>query len=120
MSLFILGGYAKFNGLKAHNKNLKTLLAIGGWNEGSGRFSKLVADPETRQNLVRSAIKYLRQHQFDGLDLDWEYPASREGSRPADRENYAQLVKVKNPTQISSYNNRSRAVFCLGSKRRFQ
>ena len=55
--LFILGGYAKFNGLKAHNKNLKTLLAIGGWNEGSGRFSKLVADPETRQNLVRSAIK---------------------------------------------------------------
>lgn len=91
------GGYAKFNGLKAHNKNLRTLLAIGGWNEGSARFSKLVADPETRQNLVRSAIKYLRQHQFDGLDLDWEYPASREGSKPADRENYAQLVKVTTP-----------------------
>jgi GH18 family chitinase len=76
------------------------LLAIGGWNEGSGRFSKLVANPETRQNLVRSAIKYLRQHQFDGLDLDWEYPASREGSRPSDRENYAQLVKVKINSQI--------------------
>lgn len=89
------GGYAKFNGLKAHNKNLRTLLAIGGWNEGSQRFSKLVADPEARQNLVKSAIKYLRQHNFDGLDLDWEYPASRDGSKEADRANYALLVKVR-------------------------
>lgn len=88
------GGYAKFNALKAHNKNLKTLLAIGGWNEGSTRFSKLVADPEARQNFVKSALKYLRQHNFDGLDLDWEYPASRDGSKAADKANYALLVKV--------------------------
>ena len=88
------GGYARFNALKAHNKNLKTLLAIGGWNEGSTRFSKLVADPETRQNFVRSALKYLRQHNFDGIDLDWEYPGSREGSKPADKANYALLIKV--------------------------
>ena len=73
---------------------MRTLLAIGGWNEGSQRFSKLVADPDARQNLVKSAVKYLRQHNFDGLDLDWEYPASRDGSREADRENYALLVKV--------------------------
>ena len=79
------------------------MLAIGGWNEGSTRFSKLVADPETRQNLVRSAIKYLRQHQFDGLDLDWEYPASRDGSKAVDRENYALLVKVKKSFLIPSW-----------------
>lgn len=29
------GGYAKFNGLKTFNKELKTILAIGGWNEVS-------------------------------------------------------------------------------------
>jgi len=90
----VTGGYSKFNGLKAYNKDLKTLLAIGGWNEGSNRFSKLVADPDMRHNLVKSAISYLRQHKFDGLDLDWEYPASRDGSKPADRANYALLVKV--------------------------
>ena len=88
------GGYAKFNALKAHNKELKTLLAIGGWNEASNRFSKLVADPDMRHNLVKSSISYLRQHKFDGLDLDWEYPSSRDGSDPADRSNYALLVKV--------------------------
>ncbi|KAK8390928.1 hypothetical protein O3P69_016939 [Scylla paramamosain] len=86
------GGYAKFNGLKQYNKGLKTLLAIGGWNEGSGRFSELVSLPELRKAFILSAIKHLRRYNFDGLDLDWEYPASRDGSAPEDRENYALLV----------------------------
>ncbi|XP_045127406.1 proteoglycan 4-like isoform X2 [Portunus trituberculatus] len=86
------GGYAKFNGLKQYNKGLKTLLAIGGWNEGSGRFSELVSLPELRKAFIISAIKHLRRYNFDGLDLDWEYPASRDGSAPEDRENYALLV----------------------------
>ena len=31
------GGYRKFTSLKEHNKQLKTLIAVGGWNEGSAR-----------------------------------------------------------------------------------
>lgn len=88
------GGYAKFNGLKTYNKNLKTLLAIGGWNEGSARFSKLVDDEDKRKQFVKNVIKFLRQNNFDGLDLDWEYPAFRDGSNPSDKENYVFLVKV--------------------------
>lgn len=91
---FSTGGYAKFNGLKTYNKNLKTLLAIGGWNEGSARFSKLVDDEDKRKEFVKNVIKFLRQNNFDGLDLDWEYPAYRDGSKPSDKENYASLVKV--------------------------
>ncbi|XP_059052233.1 mucin-2 [Achroia grisella] len=87
------GGYAKFVGLKTYNKNLKTLLAIGGWNEGSTRFSPMVASRERRKEFVRNAIKFLRQNRFDGLDLDWEYPAFRDGGKPKDRDNYAKLVK---------------------------
>ncbi|KAJ8722309.1 hypothetical protein PYW08_004711 [Mythimna loreyi] len=87
------GGYAKFTGLKTYNKNLKTLLAIGGWNEGSTRFSPMVGSRERRKEFVRNAIKFLRQNRFDGLDLDWEYPAFRDGGKPKDRENYAKLVK---------------------------
>jgi len=30
-------GYRKFTDLKEHNKQLKTLIAVGGWNEGSAR-----------------------------------------------------------------------------------
>ncbi|XP_055626232.1 mucin-2 isoform X1 [Toxorhynchites rutilus septentrionalis] len=87
------GGFAKFTGLKTYNKNLKTMLAIGGWNEGSSRFSPMVGDAERRSQFVKNAIKFLRQNHFDGLDLDWEYPAFRDGSKPKDRENYAQLVQ---------------------------
>lgn len=87
------GGYAKFTGLKTYNKQLKTLLAIGGWNEASSRFSPLVASPEKRHLFARNAIKFLRQNHFDGLDLDWEYPAFRDGGKPKDRANYAQFVQ---------------------------
>lgn len=87
------GGYAKFTGLKTYNKQLKTMLAIGGWNEGSSRFSPMVASPERRKELIKNTIKFLRQNHFDGLDLDWEYPSFRDGGKPRDRDNYAQLVQ---------------------------
>ncbi|XP_044257284.1 uncharacterized protein LOC123006669 isoform X3 [Tribolium madens] len=87
------GGYAKFTGLKTYNKNLKTMLAIGGWNEGSSRFSPMVANPDRRKELIKNAIKFLRQNHFDGLDLDWEYPSFRDGGKSRDKDNYAQLVQ---------------------------
>ncbi|XP_023290095.1 mucin-17 [Orussus abietinus] len=87
------GGYAKFNGLKSYNKDLKTMLAIGGWNEGSSRFSPMVAEPRRRREFVKNAVKFLRQNHFDGLDLDWEYPAFRDGGKPRDKDNYADLVE---------------------------
>lgn len=33
-----------------------------------------------------------RRYNFDGLDLDWEYPALR-GGKPSDKENFVLLVK---------------------------
>ena len=57
--LFIfLDGYLSFNSLKNYNKRLKTLLAIGGWNEGSKRLSKLVANFDTRRIFINSAITF--------------------------------------------------------------
>lgn len=62
--LYTIGGYAKFTGLKTYNKNLKTLLAIGGWNEGSTRFSSMVASRERRKEFVRNAIKVCESSQY--------------------------------------------------------
>ncbi|EDW07884.2 LOW QUALITY PROTEIN: uncharacterized protein Dmoj_GI16000 [Drosophila mojavensis] len=87
------GGYAKFTGLKTYNKQLKTMIAIGGWNEASSRFSPLVASADRRQQFIKNILKFLRQNHFDGIDLDWEYPAHREGGKPRDRDNYAQFVQ---------------------------
>ncbi|CAH1256761.1 CHIA, partial [Branchiostoma lanceolatum] len=86
-------GYASFNNLKISHPGLKTLLAIGGWTFGSAKFSNMAASPANRAEFIDSAVGYLRQWNFDGLDLDWEYPAHREGSRPEDKQNFVTLVR---------------------------
>jgi len=37
------GAYRRFTDLKKKNPALKTLLAIGGWNEGSEKYSKVIS-----------------------------------------------------------------------------
>lgn len=66
--------------MKEQNSNLKTLIAIGGWNEGSETYSKMAADPVKRARFINSALELVQKWGFDGFDLDWEYPGQRGGS----------------------------------------
>ncbi|PNF22560.1 putative chitinase 2 [Cryptotermes secundus] len=78
--------------LKNRYPHLKVSLAIGGWNEGSANYSIMASNPTSRQTFINSASDFIRKYNFDGLDLDWEYPAKRGGS-PADKENFVHLVR---------------------------
>ncbi|XP_071534026.1 probable chitinase 2 [Panulirus ornatus] len=84
--------YEKFVNLKSLNPRLKVLMAVGGWTEGSKKYSAMASTSETRKIFIDSAVKFIQKHKFDGLDLDWEYPANR-GGVPEDKENFVDLVK---------------------------
>lgn len=86
------GAYKRFNALKSKNPELTTLLSIGGWNEGSEKYSKMAADDASRQEFASSCVQFLQKYGFDGLDLDWEYPGSR-GGVPEDKQNYVLLLQ---------------------------
>jgi len=84
--------YKKANLLKLRHPHLKVLLAVGGWNEGSIKYSKMAEDRASRQTFIKSAVELIRKYGFDGLDLDWEYPGNRDG-RPEDKRHFTTLVR---------------------------
>uniref|UniRef100_W8B3L3 Acidic mammalian chitinase n=1 Tax=Ceratitis capitata TaxID=7213 RepID=W8B3L3_CERCA len=87
------GYISKFNALKLQNPSLKTIAAVGGWNEGSRNFSIVANDPERRQRFVRSAVQFIQRHGFDGLDMDWEYPNQRHNLTFDDKNNFVTLLR---------------------------
>uniref|UniRef100_A0A182SA33 chitinase n=1 Tax=Anopheles maculatus TaxID=74869 RepID=A0A182SA33_9DIPT len=105
------GHIKRFVGLKNVSPTLKTLAAIGGWNEGSRKFSAMAASAALRKRFIYDAenarsyraalrkrfiydcVAFCQLHGFDGIDLDWEYPAQRDGDPAIDKENHALLVE---------------------------
>lgn len=87
---------ARLTSLKKYNPNLRILLSIGGW-VWSDHFSDAALTKESRNRFARSAVKLLNKYQFDGLDIDWEYPG-QEGQdnvfRPEDKHNFTLLLKT--------------------------
>jgi len=89
-----IGMYQRVINLKQQNPSLKFLLAVGGWNHNSMPFSSMVRDERKRKAFIDNSVKFLKKHAFDGLDIDWEYPASRDTvHRPEDKTFFTILCR---------------------------
>ncbi|CAG2053751.1 unnamed protein product [Timema podura] len=80
-----LDGYNKVNNLKNQGTGIKIMAALGGGSAGSATFSTVVNDASKRSAFVNNAVNFLSNYGFDGMDIDWEYPASGDGSRSSDK-----------------------------------
>ncbi|CAO1336600.1 unnamed protein product [Diamesa serratosioi] len=87
------GFIKKFIALKSQNPNVKLMAAVGGWNMGSAVFSQLASNAISRANFAKNTVAFLRLHKFDGFDVDWEYPAQRDGNLVIDKANFVLLLK---------------------------
>jgi chitinase len=81
--------------LKRAYPHLKTLISVGGWT-WSGQFSDVALTEATRLRFARSCTRFVAHYQFDGVDIDWEYPVSGglQPGRPEDRQNFTRLLRA--------------------------
>lgn len=82
------------NELKAEHPHLKTCISIGGWTADG--FSDAFLTFDTRKTLISSILDYMERYDFNGVDLDWEYPGMDIAgikARKEDAANYLAFVK---------------------------
>ncbi|KAM0542827.1 hypothetical protein ACHAPJ_012607 [Fusarium lateritium] len=94
--------YERLMFLKKKDKNLKIYLAIGGWTFNDPGptahvFSDLAASEDNQKKFFDSLQSFLSQYNFDGLDLDWEYPVDdKRGGKERDYANFPKfMAKLK-------------------------
>ncbi|PTB47606.1 glycoside hydrolase family 18 protein [Trichoderma harzianum CBS 226.95] len=95
--------YDRVTWLKKRDPDLKVFIAIGGWtfnNEGQptrNTFSNIANNPQNQKAFIKSLISFMSTYDFDGVDLDWEYPEAP--------DRYLQHFDIKKMAKIVDFFN---------------
>jgi len=88
---------------KVHEAGKKILIAFGGAGQSQG-FGPMVIDSSKRANFINNVYDFLTTHNYDGIDIDWEFPENE-----LEKKGLTQLVKglrekfdVNNPSLLIS------------------
>jgi len=86
-------GIEQLKTLKEANPHLMTILSVGGW--GAGGYSTACMTPQGREKFAQSAIELMVEYDFDGVDMDWEYPCMDMAgidAHPDDKYNFTKMM----------------------------
>ncbi len=92
-SLPYQGHFNLLSKFKKQYPDVKTLISVGGWAE-TGGFYPMTTDlascsvnMEGIKAFNKSAVEFIRKYDFDGVDIDYEYPSSmKDSGNPIDFE----------------------------------
>jgi chitinase len=62
---------------QAHKAGVKVVLSLGGWGWDK-QFAAIVSKPEAEDRYATSVLEIVDTFDYDGIDLDWEYPDTNE------------------------------------------
>jgi len=98
------GNFNQLRLMKEKYPHIKVLISVGGWT-GSGGFSDMAATEEGRTKFAQSALRFIQKYNFDGVDIDWEYPVCTglQPGRAEDGENFTLLLEALRNTLGNSY-----------------
>ncbi|KAJ5240268.1 hypothetical protein N7468_004887 [Penicillium chermesinum] len=88
----------RLTNLKKSDPDLKVFIAVGGWtfnDQGPTRtvFSDIARSESNQRKFFNSLKTFMTEYDFDGIDLDWEYPAADDrGGREEDFKNFPKFL----------------------------
>ena len=78
----------------AHLWGVKVMISIGGWTL-SDNFPEIASDSVKTARFASECVRVIKAYQFDGIDIDWEYPCYEEhsGRQETDKEGFTFLMR---------------------------
>lgn len=78
----------------AHSHGVKVLPSLGGW-EDSHHFPAVAASERKRAAFAHACVKLIKEYDFDGIDIDWEFPGYKDHlGTPEDKYNFTKLLEI--------------------------
>ncbi|KAJ3310136.1 hypothetical protein HDU76_003439, partial [Blyttiomyces sp. JEL0837] len=96
----------------ATSPETKIMIAVGGWSMNDppkSAWFRTMVQPGNRGAFISSVVDFLATNRLDGIDIDWEYPVTRERNglgtedTPDDAPNFVGLLQDMRNTFGSQY-----------------
>jgi len=91
------GNIKQLRVLDAEHPDLSIMMTVGGW-DFSANLHAAAADARARERFAKSCVAFMREYEFEGIDIDWRYPVVGgklpEVATPEDAQNYVLLLQA--------------------------